>query len=268
MPVMVCMDGFVLTHAVERSTCRSQDLVDRYLPHTGGGARPRPALHRRDGRPRGVHRGALPRARPNEGRRSAFPRAAGGTGSWSAARRRTSPAATGSTARDTVFVAMGSVLGTIKDTGGMNCAATACASASSASARSGRSRRPRSAHALGSDGRVKRLVALERALATGAGGIVSADLRMALAGGIGPARAVEPVMSTVIAGLAGRAVARVSLRTMLTEAVAGELEPLSFLDLQQGPGRTRVHPRAADPPIRACRGEHAPRPGRAGARIG
>jgi pyruvate ferredoxin oxidoreductase alpha subunit len=41
-------------------------------------------------------------------------------------------------------------------------------------------------------------------------------------------------MSTVIAGLGGRAITRMSLRTMLAEAVAGALEPLSFLDLNKG----------------------------------
>ena len=72
LPVMVCMDGFILTHASER--------VD--LPGAGAGrrvpaavraapaARPGgPGLDRRDGRPRGVHRGALPGARPAARRR-------------------------------------------------------------------------------------------------------------------------------------------------------------------------------------------------------
>jgi len=67
------------------------------------------------------------------------------------------------------------------------------------------------------------------------GGIVSADVRMALAGGgDGSTRAPEPVMSTVIAGLGGRPITRASLRTMLTDATAGALEPLSFLDLNKG----------------------------------
>src|SRR5581483_4752810 len=32
LPVMVCMDGFVLTHAVERVDVPEADRVDRYLP--------------------------------------------------------------------------------------------------------------------------------------------------------------------------------------------------------------------------------------------
>jgi pyruvate ferredoxin oxidoreductase alpha subunit len=135
---------------------------------------------------------------------------------------------------DTVVVALGSVLGTIKDTvdelrgDGMRVGILGISTFRPF---------PSAAvcEALGTDGRVKRLVVLERALATGMGGIVSADVRMALAGGgNGAARAPEPVMSTVIAGLGGRAITRASLRTMLTDAVAGSLETLSFLDLNQG----------------------------------
>ena len=41
-------------------------------------------------------------------------------------------------------------------------------------------------------------------------------------------------MPTVIAGLGGRAVTRKSLRAMLTQAAAGALGPLTFLDLDSG----------------------------------
>ena len=66
LPVMVCMDGFVLTHAYERVDMPTQEQVDAFLPavRAAPGARPRrPDDDRRDGRPRGVHRGALPDAR-------------------------------------------------------------------------------------------------------------------------------------------------------------------------------------------------------------
>lgn len=61
----------------------------------------------------------------------------------------------------------------------------------------------------------------------------SADLRMALAGQLAPGRSGEPVISTVIAGLGGRAITQASVRNMLTDAAAGALEPLSFLDLKK-----------------------------------
>jgi pyruvate ferredoxin oxidoreductase alpha subunit len=75
----------------------------------------------------------------------------------------------------------------------------------------------------------RRLVVLERALAPGTGGMVTADLRMALAG------RRDPRISTVVAGLGGRAITKKSLRALLTTtAAAGELEPFSFLDLDTG----------------------------------
>jgi len=62
---------------------------------------------------------------------------------------------------------------------------------------------------------------------------VSPDLRMALAGHLARGRSDEPVISTVIAGLGGRAITQASVRNMLTDAAAGTLEPLSFLDLKK-----------------------------------
>ena len=62
MPVMVCVDGFILTHAVERVDIPEQADVDAYLPPyepvqvldpTG------PDLDRRHGRTGRLHRGAL-----------------------------------------------------------------------------------------------------------------------------------------------------------------------------------------------------------------
>jgi pyruvate ferredoxin oxidoreductase alpha subunit len=76
--------------------------------------------------------------------------------------------------------------------------------------------------------RNQHLVVLERALAPGTGGIVTADLRMALAG------RHSHHISTVVAGLGGRAITSKSLRDMLTRAAADQLEPFSFLDLDTG----------------------------------
>ena len=81
---------------------------------------------------------------------------------------------------------------------------------------------------------------LQRAVAPGSGGFVYADFRMALAGGDDPPRPPREVMadrlaphvSTVVAGLGGRAVTTKSLRGLITRA--GELEPLTFLDLDTG----------------------------------
>ncbi len=80
--------------------------------------------------------------------------------------------------------------------------------------------------------RPRRLVVLERALAPGSGGIVTADVRSALAADGRPSQTADPIISTVVAGLGGRPVTRKSLRTMLLDAKRGELPPFSFLDLQ------------------------------------
>jgi pyruvate ferredoxin oxidoreductase alpha subunit len=72
----------------------------------------------------------------------------------------------------------------------------------------------------------QRVVVLERALAVGVGGIVSANVRMALSG-------VSLHGYTVVAGLGGRPITKASLHALFTEAIADRLEPLTFLDLNR-----------------------------------
>jgi pyruvate ferredoxin oxidoreductase alpha subunit len=72
--------------------------------------------------------------------------------------------------------------------------------------------------------RAEHVVVLERAFAPGAGGVVSADVRAALAG-------LPTRITTVVAGLGGRAVTKASVAGMLRRAQANELEDFSFLDL-------------------------------------
>jgi pyruvate ferredoxin oxidoreductase alpha subunit len=73
-------------------------------------------------------------------------------------------------------------------------------------------------------GGAERVVVLEKALAIGIGGIVSANVRMALSG-------IQLNGYTVIAGLGGRPITQESLRGLFETAGRDELEPLSFLDL-------------------------------------
>jgi pyruvate ferredoxin oxidoreductase alpha subunit len=70
----------------------------------------------------------------------------------------------------------------------------------------------------------RHVVVIERALAPGSGGIVTGDIQAALA-------AWDLRISTVIAGLGGRAVTRRSLLSLLKTS---ELPPLTFLDLNTG----------------------------------
>ncbi len=118
------------------------------------------------------------------------------------------------------MVALGSVRGTIKDTiddlraDGMKIGALGITSF-----------RPFPLDAVRAAlGGCQRVVVLEKALAVGIGGIVSANVRMALSG-----MALHGY--TVIAGLGGRAITKASLRRIFQTAARDELEPLTFLDL-------------------------------------
>jgi pyruvate ferredoxin oxidoreductase alpha subunit len=72
--------------------------------------------------------------------------------------------------------------------------------------------------------RAKRVVVIEKSLAVGLGGIVSANVRTSFTGN-------PDAVHAVIAGLGGRAITRASLSRVFKAALAGRLEPLCFLDL-------------------------------------
>jgi pyruvate ferredoxin oxidoreductase alpha subunit len=225
LPVMVCMDGFVLTHAVERIDVPEAEQVDAFLP----GYQPQQVLDPADPVSIGAMVGPeaftevryLAHARQMQALdliprvaadfEAAFGRASGGL----LHTYRTADA-------ETIVVALGSVLGTIKDTvDGLREEGHRIGVLGLTSFRPFPLAAVR--EAVGHAGRV---VVLERALAVGIGGIVTANVRMALVGN-------GTRDYTVIAGLGGRAITRASLREMLLSAEADELEPLTFLDLNR-----------------------------------
>jgi pyruvate ferredoxin oxidoreductase alpha subunit len=71
---------------------------------------------------------------------------------------------------------------------------------------------------------VSRVIVVEKDLAVGIGGIVSADVRMALNG-------LPIPVHTVIAGLGGRSISAESLKQMVRDARAERLSEPHFLDL-------------------------------------
>jgi pyruvate ferredoxin oxidoreductase alpha subunit len=73
----------------------------------------------------------------------------------------------------------------------------------------------------------QRVVVLEKSFSVGLGGVVSTDVRLALSG-------LHLAGYTVIAGLGGRAITKASLLRTFAEAIAGTLAPLTFLDLDHG----------------------------------
>jgi pyruvate ferredoxin oxidoreductase alpha subunit len=230
-PVMVCMDGFILTHAVERLDIPEQEQVDAFLPPF----QPRQVLDPDEPMSIGAMVGPeafmevkyLAHAKQMQALelipeiaaefQDAFGRDSGGL----IRRYRTDDA-------ETIVVALGSVLGTIKDTvdelreQGVKIGAVGITSF-----------RPFPLDAVRAAlGHARRVLVLEKALAVGIGGIVSANVRMALAGITLPGTPHGGGHGyTVIAGLGGRPITKASLRGLFDDAVADRLEPLTFLDM-------------------------------------
>jgi pyruvate ferredoxin oxidoreductase alpha subunit len=226
VPVMVCMDGFILTHAVEQVDVPSQEQVDAFLPPFG----PRQVLDPDDPVSIGAMVGPeafmevrylahvtqmqaldlIPEiSRTFEG---AFGRASGGL----VRSYRTEDA-------ETIVVALGSLLGTIKDT-----VDELRAEGERVGALGITTFRPWPSEEVRRALRgAKRIVVVEKALAVGIGGVVSLDVRVALSG-------MDQAVHTVIAGLGGRPITTTSLHRLLRSAVAGELPETTFLDLDRG----------------------------------
>ena len=223
LPVMVCMDGFILTHAYERVDVPTQEQVDAFLPPY----EPRQVLDPAEPVSIGAMVGPeafmevryLAHAKQMQALeripqladefKGVFGRECGGlTHTY-----RTDDA-------ETIVIAMGSVLGTIKDV---------VDEMRDAGARIGvlgiTSFRPFPLAAVATALKnCKRFVVLEKSLAVGSGGIVATDVRMAVTG-------MGLKGYTVVAGLGGRAITKKSLHALLAKAERGELEPLTFLDL-------------------------------------
>ncbi len=224
VPVMVCVDGFILTHAYERVDIPSQAQVDDFVPPY----EPRQVLDPAQPVTIGAMVGpeAFTEVRylahyrqmqalwliPELAEEFAeqFGRPSGGL----LHPYRSEDA-------DTLVIALGSVNGTIKDVvDGLRDEGVSIGSVSITSFRPFPAKRLRETLR-----QAKRVVVIEKSLAVGIGGIVSTDVRMALAG------AGLPV-HTVIAGLGGRAITQASLRETLLKAHRDVLEPLTFLDLR------------------------------------
>jgi pyruvate ferredoxin oxidoreductase alpha subunit len=223
LPVMVCMDGFILTHAFDRVDVPTQEQVDAFLPSF----EPRQVLDPSDPVTIGAMVGPeafsevkyLAHAKQMQALdlipeiSNAFSQAFGRNSGGLIRRYRSDDA-------ETIVVALGSVLGTIEDVvdelreQGVKIGVVGI-----------KSFRPfpldEVREALG---HAKRVVVLEKALAVGIGGIVAANVRMALSG-------IQLHGYTVIAGLGGRPITKASLHRLFADALEDKLEPLSFLDL-------------------------------------
>jgi pyruvate ferredoxin oxidoreductase alpha subunit len=223
MPIMVCMDGFILTHAFERVDIPSQEQVDAYLPPF----EPRQVLDPAEPISIGAMVGPeafmevkyLAHAKQMqaielipklaEEFKNTFGRDSGGL-------IRTYHIEDA----ETVVIAMGSILGTIKDVvDEMRAEGHKIGVLGIISFRPFPLEQVRAALI-----KSKRFIVLEKSLAVGMGGIVATNVRMAVTG-------TGLRGFTAIAGLGGRAIPKSSLHKLFRQAEKEELEPVTFVDL-------------------------------------
>ncbi len=223
VPVMVCMDGFILTHSYTRVDMPEQADVDRYLPPFS----PRQVLDPDHPLSMGAMVGpeaftevrtlahfkqleaidVIPRQAAEF--EEIFGRDSGGL-----------IKCFDSEDADTVVVTMGSVIGTMKEV-----LADMRTDGHSIGAVTIRSYRPFPREALRAAlGHARRVIVFEKSLALGMGGIVAMNLRMAL-------QDFPLVVHSVIGGLGGRPVTRQGLRRMFEKGVRDELEEPHFHEL-------------------------------------
>ncbi len=226
LPVMVCMDGFILTHAFDEVELIDQADADAYLPSF----EPRQILDPAEPMTIGAMVGPeaytevkyLMHARQMQALDAIPPIAADFEARFG---RQSGGLVRGYRTEDaeTIVVALGSVLGTIEDVvdemrdQGVRIGAVSI-----------RCFRPWPREEVreilrGAD----RVVVIEKAFAVGAGGIVGQNVRLALSG-------LSPVVHDVVAGLGGRPITKRSLRGLFDDVLAGRIEagPLHFLDLK------------------------------------
>jgi pyruvate ferredoxin oxidoreductase alpha subunit len=226
VPVMVCMDGFILTHATERVDLPTQGQVDAFLPPY----EPRQVLDPAD--PYSIGAMVGPEAF-EEVRYLAHARqltALGRIGELGAEFSEAFGRDSGglvhpyrSADADVVVVAMGSVLGTIKDV-----IDTQRAAGHRIGAVGITSFRPFPIDAVRNALKgARRVVVVEKAISVGFGGVLSTDVAMTLSG-------LPIPVATVVAGLGGRSITKSSLGGTFEAAGRDELGRLTFLDLNMG----------------------------------
>jgi pyruvate ferredoxin oxidoreductase alpha subunit len=222
-PVMVCMDGFILTHAYERLDIPSQEEVDDFLPPFV----PVQVLDPDDPYSIGAMVGpdAFTEVRylANDKQLEALRRIPEIATEFAKAFGRDSGGlfhAYRTDGADTVVVALGSVNGTIKEViDQMRDEGVAIGSISLTSFRPFPLDQLREVLAP-----AKRVVVIEKSFAPGLGGIVASNVRMAL-------RGLTTPVYTVIAGLGGRPITTPSLREVFEAAALDRLPDVQFLDL-------------------------------------
>jgi len=225
LPIMVCMDGFILTHASERVDIPEQGQVDAFLPPYS----PRQVLDPDEPVSIGAMVGpeafmevrymahaktllALEKIpQVAEDFEKIFHRDSGGL-----VRPYHCDGA------ETVVIALGSILGTIKDVvDELRDKGTSIGVLGIITFRPFPFDAVREALK-----NAKRVVVIEKAFSIGIGGIVSENVKSSIS-------EQKTSIYTVIAGLGGRPITKTSLQALFHQAFNDSLEPLTFLDLDQ-----------------------------------
>ena len=224
MPVMVCMDGFILTHAYARVDIPDQAEVDEFLPPF----QPRQVLDPTSPLSMGAMVGpeAFTEVRylAHHKQLEALDLISEQAAEFEAIFGRDSGGLIKSyeaEGAETVVVTMGSVIGTMKEVlTGMR------EDGISIGGLTIRSFRPFPSEALREALKdTKRVIVFEKSVAVGMGGIVAMNLRMALQDF--PIR-----VHSVIGGLGGRPITRANLRRMFEKGVQDQLEEPHFHDIR------------------------------------
>jgi len=225
VPVMVCMDGFILTHAYERVDIPTQEEVDQYLPSFEPVQMLDPQFPLTMGAMVGpeaftevrylAHHKQLQALETIPQLVAEFNRQFGRYSGAMVDPYRTSGA-------ETVVLALGSVNGTIKDV----VDEMREQGASLGAVKIGAFRPFPLAELRRALADAKRVVVVEKDVALGLGGIVASNVRMAL-------RGLPTPVYTIIAGLGGRAITKRSLHEAFSQAMKDEFEDPLFLDLNQ-----------------------------------
>lgn len=222
LPVMVCMDGFILTHASERVDIPDQEQVDAFLPpysprqvldpdapvSIGAMVGPEAFMEVRYMIHAKTLRALEKIPQVAEDFEKVFNRSSGGL-------------VRGYHCEDaeTVVIALGSVLGTIKDV-----VDELRSKGTSIGVLGITTFRPFPYEAVRQELKhAKRVIVIEKAFALGIGGIVAENVKDAISD--------KTSLYTVIAGLGGRPITKTSLHALFHQGFTDSLEPLTFLDL-------------------------------------
>lgn len=225
IPVMVCVDGFILTHAVERVDVPTQEQVDAFLP----AFQPAFALDPASPTSIGVlvgpeaftevkyleHKKMIRAADVVAESAAAFKAVFGRDSGGFIRAHRTEDA-------DTVIVAMGSVVGTLEDI-----VEERRQQGEKIGLLSVRMFRPFPAKEIRDAlANAKHVIVVEKSVAAGQGGVLAAHIRLgALDSGV--------PLTTLIAGLGGRPIFKRSLSAFIDSVGRPTADELHFLDLNQ-----------------------------------